>query len=60
MSVNLTRHTITAAIHPELLRKLNTALHPINFNEESTLYHMGYEQAKADFKVILNHHLNEP
>jgi len=60
MATNLTRLNITAAIHPDLLRKLNTALHPINFSEASTLYHMGYEQAKADFKVILNHHLNEP
>lgn len=59
MSTNLTRMAVTGTIHPELLDKLNMALQPCGFSEDSTLYHMGVEQAKADFRYILNFHLNK-
>ncbi len=60
MTQNLTRKPVTAAIHPDLLEKLMTALHPAPFGPDSTLYHMGVEQAKSDFRTILTWHLNEP
>jgi len=53
----LTRMAFTGTIHPELLKRLTAALQPAPFNAESTLYHMGYAQAQADFCYILNHHL---
>jgi len=56
----LTRQPVTAAIHPELLDRLNQALTPVDFTEDSTLYNVGYEQAKTDFKRLLNYHLNRP
>jgi hypothetical protein len=52
--------SITGTIHPNLLEKMNIALHPVDFNRDSTVYHMGYEQAKRDIKIILNAHLNLP
>ncbi len=58
--MTLTRKPFTATINPDLLDRMNTAMSPVHFTEESTLYHMGYEQAKVDFKAILNHHLNVP
>lgn len=60
MNQPLTRQPVTATIHPELLKKLMTALHPLRFDEDSTLFHMGREQAKTDFRDILMHHLNDP
>ncbi len=56
----LSRAPVTATIHPDLLKKLLTALHPVEFNDESTLFHMGVEQAKTDFRRILEYHLNAP
>jgi len=50
----------SVTINPDLLDRLNTALTVSDFTDESTLYHMGYAQAQADFKRILNHHLNLP
>ena len=55
----LTRSPITI-IHPELLEKLMTALHPVRHTENSTLFHMGVETAKSEFRDILTWHLNEP
>lgn len=56
----LTRTPVTAAIHPDLLERLLTALHPVRFTNESTLFHMGIEHAKAEFRDILTFHLNKP
>lgn len=39
-----------------LLIKLN----PRDFNQESTAFHMGYEQAKTDFRRILENALKTP
>jgi hypothetical protein len=57
-SVQITRKPMTVTINPDLLDRLNTALQVSDFTERSTLYHMGYAQAQADFAHILNHHLN--
>ena len=53
----LTRMAFTGTIHPDLLKRLNISLQSQPFNENSTLYHIGYAQAQADFRYILNHHL---
>lgn len=60
MTNTLTRQPVTATIHPDLLEKLMTALHPQRFDGDSTLFHMGVEQAKTDFRDILIYHLNDP
>ncbi len=58
--VTLRGLAINARINPDLLLKLNTALTAQEFNGKSTLYDMGYFQAQADFRRILNYHLNTP
>lgn len=56
----LSAKRVTVTIHPELLEKLLTALHPRSFTDEQTLYHMGYRQAQDDFKEVLTYHVNAP
>ena len=54
----LTAQRVTVAISPDLLDKLLVNLHPIPFDETSTLFHMGWRACQEEFKMLLTHHLN--
>lgn len=48
----------TGHISEDLLDKLLMALHPIDLNEDSTQFHIGYLKAQQNFRCILEHRLN--
>ena len=54
---DLTSITGKALIDRQILIQLLAALEPDELNETSTLYHIGYERAKADLLKILGRSL---
>jgi len=58
--MTLTSQPTIPPIHPDLLERLLQSLHEADFNSDSTLYHVGYQQAQRDFKRLLERHLNKP
>lgn len=48
-----------AHINEDLLDKLMVALTPISIGKTTDQWHVGYFNAQADFRLILQHHLNK-
>jgi len=45
-------------ISPALKERLLAAVKPINLNETTTQYHVGYQNAQRDFAFVLKHKAN--